>query len=428
MAIDNYQVDHRISLFISYSFILVAINRLTDLPFLVSYQSMIAQIQWVIYVLWFASLYFKVIRFRTGHLVKRTVFITLLLYAVGILISLVNNHPLDILLNHDLMWTFTQFLPVGFAAYVVNDYKVLYNTLYKYSFVISICCTAIFFNYMSNPFGYSYDMTFGYVLLLPTLIHYSWFLNHKKQFWIGVIALGETIMLCLYGSRGDILAIASYFIVRSLFASQVKKRVVIPITIIAGFLVFGGLPVVNDYLESQGIYSRTLMILSTQDAKESSGRNEHWDSGVTTIKQSPIIGYGLGGYYYDFYQNLVSKYPDKKYAFDSESGDYRTVTANFSGTHSGFLDMLLFFGIFAGIPIAIWIIKSISKIRYMQASELVELLTITYSIYIITNMTVGGGIHTKPGCALYFFILFSWMHHRRFNIQEQCLETATKLQ
>ena len=333
------------------------------------------------------------------------------LYVIAIVISLLRNNPIDIMLKHDALWTLVYFLPIGLAAYSIRNHAALYKMMYKYSFIISLCCSIIFVVHILDPFR-SYDMTFGYTLLVPTLFHYSYFFSRNRKLWVLFVAIIETLMLLLYGSRGVFIAIAVFFVIRFYFLSQKKNNkgiIVLVVGFVGVFFTYSGPKLLNDYLESKDIYSRTLMAFLDPDYDQTENRNEWWVAGFDLIEKNPILGYGLGGYYYDFYNQMIANDPSKKYVFDPIERDYYKAVPTYGGCHSGFLELLIFFGVFIGGPLACWLLLSIFKIKRRSNRDIIELFIIFYSIYIIPNMIVSSGFHYKPGCAIYIFLLLSYI-------------------
>lgn len=405
-------IDKRLCSLISFSFLLVAINRVATLPFAEHFQQVIAVAQWGIYVFLFIGVLKPLIE-RCGKLFFRSYGLFIILYMWSCVYSLLREMPVDLLLTHEVVWTLGFFLPVGLATYAIYDYKVLYASLYKISYLISLLC--IFYSVYRmfiNPFGNSYDMAFGYILLVPALFHYSEFRKSHNIIALFVLLI-EVVFLLLFGSRGVVIGLVSYMFLDMFFKLKTnlqKLKLIIPI--IALFLVYIELPKINDYLESQNIYSRTLIKIATGDEDDDThGRTNHWSVGLDLISERPILGYGLGGYYYDFHEAISKKHPDELYTYDLEKGEWMTSTASVSGAHSGFIDMSLYFGIFIGIPLAIWLLFSFIRIGKINNIDILELTLIFYCSYILGNMIVGSGIFTKPGCAIFLFIMLKLKTH-----------------
>ena len=398
--------DRRLSTFISFSFLLVAINRVATLPFAASYQQMVALGQWGIYFYLFI-INLKYIISKNRNILIKSYSVFVLLYIWSCLYSALRGQPIGLIVTHEVVWTLFFFLPVGISTYSIDNYKILYKSLYKISYLISLLC--IFYSVYRlyiNPFGGSYDMAFGYILLVPTLLHCSEFKSCHNIFILLFIII-ELLFLLLFGSRGVVIAILAYLFL-SMYLKQKtiigKTKLVLPLLILA--TVYIQLPNINEFLENHNIYSRTLIKLASgDDGDETHGRANHWDVGMDLVYKKPILGYGLGGYYYDFHNAISVKYPDELYAYDIESGSWVKSGVSVSGAHSGFIDMMLFFGVLIGFPLALWILLSFLKLNKVDDRYLFELALIFYSSYIVGNMIVGSGIFTKPGCAIFLFLL-----------------------
>lgn len=356
--------DRRLSSFISFSFLLVAINRVATLPFADSYQQIIAIGQWGIYVYLFI-INLKYILERSRAILLKSYLIFILLYLWSCLYSALRGLSIELIVSHEIVWTLFFFLPVGLSTYSIDNYKILYKSLYKVSYLISFLC--IFYSVYRlyiNPFGNSYDMAFGYILLVPTLFHCSEF---KKTHSIPIllVILIEIIFLLLFGSRGVVIGILAFLFLGmylKLKTITAKVKLLVPILVLA--VIYVQLPKINDFLEYYNIYSRTLYKLASgDDGDETHGRTNHWDVGMDLVYKKPIMGYGLGGYYYDFHNAISIKYPNELYAFDIESGSWVKSGVSVSGTHSGFIDMLLFFGVLVGMPLALWLLLSFFKLK-----------------------------------------------------------------
>lgn len=406
--------DRRLSVFIAYSFLLVAINRVATLPFAESSQRIVALAQWGIYLFLFL-VNLKYILKRANSVFTSSYIIFIVLYACSILYSLLRSKPIDLILSHEVVWTLFYFIPVGVATYSIRNYRVMYDMLYKVSYVISfLCIFYCVYRLFINPFGNSYDMAFGYILLVPTLLHIAEFKKTHKLLILLVIII-EIVSLLIFGSRGVVIGIVSYlFLDLFLKIKTWKDRIKLILPILALLLVYVELPRINDYLESQNIYSRTLIKLATGDEDdETHGRTNHWEVGMDLVFEHPIIGYGLGGYYYDFHEAISKKYPDELYTYDLEQGAWVKASAGVSGAHSGFIDMLLFFGVLIGIPLALWLLFVVFKLKKINNEYIFDILLVFYCSHILGNMIVGSGIHTKPGCAIFIYMMIKVIRQQK---------------
>jgi len=131
--------DRSLSAFISFSFLLVAINRVATLPFAASYQQIIALGQWGIYLFLFIS-NLKYILAQSRSILIKSYLLFILLYLWSCLYSALRGQPIGLVVSHEVVWTLFFFLPVGLSTYSIDNYKLLYKSLYKVSYVISLLC------------------------------------------------------------------------------------------------------------------------------------------------------------------------------------------------------------------------------------------------------------------------------------------------
>lgn len=423
MNVNYAKMERRLSGFITYHFLMGGVLMLTGLPFLTSYSSIASIIAWSIYIIWFLSI-IRIIKQRSWSVAINSYFISIFLYSISVCMSLLRGKPVDILLKHDALWTFVYFLPHGLAIYSLKDHLRLYEMLYKYSFIVTICGLAIFINHLINPLN-TYDMSFGYILLMPTLIHFSYFLSHKRKVHILLIAIIETLMLLLYGSRGVFISIAVFILLYFFLIKKFKINkggVFIGVVVFVFFFGYSVPKLLNDYLESQGLYSRTLS--SFLDPETSSGREDYWGAGVTLITKKPLIGYGIGGYYYDFYEELIKRNPDEQYQFNTVLGEYVENRPNYGGCHNGILELMIYFGVIVGLPLGIWLVTSIFKAKLTNNYYLISLLIIFYSAYIAPSLVGSSGFNYKPECALYIFLILSLLKSSK-SLKKDCIQKET---
>lgn len=411
------RVERKLCGFVTYHFVIAGVIWLfSGIQLLKGYGVIVSIINWLIYFIWLANIIPDILK-RSKKTVQKAYVIFFVLYLLSIMLSMIRGMPIDILLKHDALWTFVYYLPVGLTAFSIRNHRTLYEMLYNYSFIITLCCTAIFVNHMMDPFN-TYDMTFGYILLVPTVIHLSWFFSRKKTVLLLLISILEIAMLLLYGSRGVFVSIAVFFLLRLyLMGKRMNMGVMIVIlTVAVVFFSYGAPKLLADYLESQGIYSRTLMSFIDPEYKQTGDREDHWGTGVALIENNPIIGYGLGGFYYDFQDVLVKKYPDQAYIYDPIERVYYKSVATYAGCHSGFLDLLVSFGVIFGLPLALWIIFTIFKVRSEKDRDFLEMLMIFYSVYIAPNMIISSGLHYKPGVAIYIFLFLHCIKYHKHKL------------
>ena len=413
-------IDKRLSRFVVLFFVITSINRATYVPALEQYQGYIALLLWAIFYLIFFSL-FTVITKRATRIFVNAVFILFLCYTFGVVFSVMRDDPVDILLKHDAWWSFMLWLPVGVATYSVSNYKILYETIYKYSYLITFFCSIAFITHILNPFiGNYYDMNFSNILILPLVVHVSWLYSRNRSWLILLFSLWELVMMLVYGSRTAVVGLIIFVALSIVFYwkhIRYKGLVVTALgAVVIGFFV--ALTAVNDKLEEYGIYSRTLDLLSQDDYDQTGTRELVWEVSAICINDNPIIGYGLGGYYYKFYREMVKKDPSSAYHYDTKENTYQKSGATFSMAHSGFLEFMLFWGVPIGAFVGIWLIFSIFMVRHIKDDNIKQLMLIFYSAYVLPSMTVAAGVYFKPGCAVYIFLMwYCYTHYAKKQIK-----------
>ena len=60
-----------------------------------------------------------------------------------------------------------------------------------------------------------------------------------------------------------------------------------------------------------------------------------------------------------------------------------------------------------------YMLFSIFRLRDIRDSSLFDLILIFYCSHIIGNMIVGGGIFTKPGCAIYLYLIYKIIKQKK---------------
>lgn len=189
----------------------------------------------------------------------------------------------------------------------------------------------------------SYDLSFGYDMLLFTLVFFYAALKQKKV--VDIIMTGIGFGMILFGgSRGPLLCIAIfialYFII-NLVQSKHKGRIGFAVSFIVLLLAYcyeyilGAIIIVMNYL---GISSRTVMMLLEGTIANDNGRDKIWNAAIQMIKDNPF-GYGALGT-----RHVIYYYHDVGHC------------------HQLFLEILVDFGIFLGMFIIMCIMFRAFKI------------------------------------------------------------------
>ena len=180
--------DKRISWAIMWSFTAPTINWIIKTSFVISggLWSLVSLITGAsILLAWLLCL--KEILRRSGKLLLISYAIFILLYTWSILLCTLREEGINLVIESARM-TFLQYLPVGVYIVSVYNKKILYDTIIKYS---NITFVLLLFRVLTN-FGIihsekeaiEYSMSFGYIIILPTLLHLNEFYNTKKRLYL----------------------------------------------------------------------------------------------------------------------------------------------------------------------------------------------------------------------------------------------------
>ncbi|WP_321317213.1 O-antigen ligase family protein [Labilibaculum sp.] len=400
------QIDEKLSFYVIFFFIIQALNGTIKsiLPFLSkdiqSKMSLLAGV--LILLVMVKSLRYV---FKRSHVMfVKSYVLFFILYFLGALLSLMRGDPINLLISASAFWTFIWWLPMGLFVYSIQDKKILYNTLLKGSYImsfilfLSLIPVILKINFFVN--AKEYNMFFSYMLIFPLLLHLNEYIRNKKYSLL-IICLIEFFAIVLYGSRGALLCLLTFLILK-IFYGQISyiKKVLIPVSLLAIIIFFSASA---DYflqvLSEHNLSSRTLEKIAAHEME--GGRDYIWEAGIKLISERPVIGYGLGGEFYQMtYQaseilghgNMVSKVEDLT-------------------PHNGFLQLMLNFGILIGLIVGLYILFSILKLKTNDNSHVKDLLIITFSVFIIPAMTVSDGIFIKPGIAIYLYLILNYKKH-----------------
>ena len=274
------------------------------------------------------------------------------------------------------------YVPLGIYAWAIDDKKNLYQDLLKASWWIF--GISIIYSLRIT----TYDMHFGYSILLVILLHLNEATSGKKRYWLPLIV--EAVLLFRLGSRGAVVSIGVFLALRIVTNSKSRYRFFYAGLLIAaavGLMIaisqYGLL--IYQYLVSKGMGSRTLYLLfSGQMASHDSGRMDLWRLAIEAIKRKPWLGWGIGG-----------------------------VTSQLHGhpyPHQLFLDLLCAFGVPIGILFSIGIMIVSIRALLKPVDKQKELMTIFFCIGFVSLMFSGTCF------ANYYFFLFlglaSWRRNR----------------
>lgn len=154
-------------------------------------------------------------------------------------------------------------------------------------------------NYLGEVVHLSYDLNFGYNLVLPVCTFLLSGLKEKKVGDLFIAAVG-VIMIFIGGARGPFLSIIIFgilYILMSTTESKHRIRNVLLILIIGGVVLIyyrALLTFVGNTLDTLGISSRTITKLLDGSISEDNGRYEIWKAAINHIQAHPFGSGAMG--------------------------------------------------------------------------------------------------------------------------------------
>lgn len=218
------------------------------------------------------------VRFIFGYIVS----VVLLLFTMVIF---PNNTPF--VMSQGTRFLLPVVIPSFLCLMAVYDYVIVERTLYIVSWFTFLLVLLYIFGFFSGIVSFtSYNMAFSFACVLPFVSFYS----HRK-FYDWIICFVLLITVIAIGARGAALCMASY-VVFDLFQHKSRWRFLLLVIIIA-FVFY--LPLLNIWLQSIGISSRSLDMLLYGDITSDSGRSEIRKYFINELIEHPFLGIGLFG-------------------------------------------------------------------------------------------------------------------------------------
>ncbi len=158
-------------------------------------------------------------------------------------------------------------------------------------------------SYRGNIVLRQYSLSFGYSMLLPSIIFLYLFLKERKIFnlSLGVIGL---ILILLNGSRGAMIMpiiFGGLMMINNIVKNKDVSWKILKITAITLMLVMiivfwdDLMRRLISFAAGLGIKSRTIEMLMSGDISNNNGRSAIWIAVITAIKEGGIFGYGTFG-------------------------------------------------------------------------------------------------------------------------------------
>ncbi len=405
MSYKSETIDRKLSFYVISFFIIQALNATTKSLFSFGDSVNLSLVFGVVLLLLLArNLRYVAARSFSILVISYVVFI--MLYGISVLQSMLRGDPLDILIGNSALWTFVFWIPMGLTVYSIRNMSILYEYLLKGSHILLPILLLnllpiIYFEGKSFSDGKEYNMFLSYALVLPALVHLNEYFR-KKNFFILLASSIAILVIFLYGSRGALLCVISFIGLKVFLNKEhLTKKILLLIFIsLTGVVIILYSSYLVQILVEQGMYFRTLDKIASGDLL--GGRGYIWEAGVNLIVERPFFGYGLGGEFYrmtyEAHEILGTPLPD--------SG------VEDLSPHQGFLQLALNFGVIFGTIAGLYIVLSIFKFRTTDNSKLNDLIIISYSVFVVPAMTVSDGIFTKPGIAIYIYLILFYKRHR----------------
>lgn len=220
-------------------------------------------------------------------------------------------------------------------------------------------------NYKGAEVHYSYNLSFGYAIMFPTIIFMYLYIKEKKNRHLILSLIGFYFALT-QGSRGSVLVgiiFIGLMVINGILNSsdttnKVLKLIGMSIGIIAVMLTGEYiLTYIAMLLSEAGVESRTLNLLIQGEVTDGTGRNLIWASVLSAISQGGILGYGAFG--------------DRPFVYPLHNAAY---------SHNIFLEMICSFGVFGVIIIICMAVTTVRMIFFCRDARWRELFMILFAI------------------------------------------------
>lgn len=239
--------------------------------------------------------------FLYGYYVRKSfcsILILELIFLLLLVISLIRNNSSATVIIHRTIWTLCFCIPLAVTSFYVVDYKeYLEQTRFANNLTFFAGIFSFFRTYfVDGEFTYeNYNMEVCYALLMPLFFHiYS--IKSKRVY--AVISLVEIAVIAVYGSRGQLLCIATYLFLLFIKNRNREKKVLIAVSVavIAGVGLLLSSQILTRLSSIVGrLGSRTLSMLLQGRITYDSGRMEIWIEALNKVLDHPLAGLGVAG-------------------------------------------------------------------------------------------------------------------------------------
>lgn len=239
------------------------------------------------------------------YLIKRgncyVFFFTTIMLILFIVTELLGNAGGNFIKN--VIYCMGLYFPLGLCIYCIRDPYRLIKTLQRSTFFLHILLLILMLTFETES-GDPYSMSGGYALLTQLLVISDSLIEDtcgKKKIVILGITIIDVIVILLRGSRGPILCIVGYILIKILFKNNklnVSKVFFIGLLLVCiGGMILFYVPVATLIVKTfgmLGIHSRTVESLLYKSLSNIM-REQLYAYYLNKIKLHPLLGYGLAG-------------------------------------------------------------------------------------------------------------------------------------
>lgn len=356
-------------------------------------------------------LYSKEVLRRSHYIFWRTVSLFVILYVISAVLILLRGESLKSMIIGNVFLTFAWWIPSGIYACSVIEKKILYDVWVKASYILSLMAIIIFFFHIPTEKyegAAEYNMSFGFYIILPTLIQINEFCKNKR-FWLFFLILFEIFTILVYANRGILLSLVFFVVYKFAFESESTTRKVIAflILLLVSLLLLSSIQsiatVAVAILDSFGFESRTIGMLADGIIDETTGRDAIWKYCFQMIEDKPILGWGLGG---EYHQLSVAITGSNSVADDPSCSP-----------HNGIIQNFVNFGILGGIISTMIILIPIFYLRKVRDNFCKALILIFCASRVIPNLVSGDGFFIEPKVAIYLYLFYFWKHGIKIKLK-----------
>ena len=222
---------------------------------------------------------------------KRKTTVFLLCYAV--LFLFLGIEYLFFPANGGYIWTVSfrflvpMIVPSIICLSCLNNVNVVEDAIYIYSWFIIVLILFFVLRFIQGGVDFkTYNMGLSYALLLPMVSLY------KKGRWYSILAAFFCfVCILVFGSRGALVA-GMLYVVYDLCQRNAKNILYI---MLASFFIMGAAVQFGDFLDAQGVSSRTLNFLIGGGLASAEGRDVIYEQVIKLIRDNWLIGLGIYG-------------------------------------------------------------------------------------------------------------------------------------